>query len=136
MAKRTWNTSVAPVTEKAPNSHVSPKRNITPMTPKRSLAAVLISIFLFCRIFERHWCLKITEITITNTMQLKRIIANIGPRNAPKKTAVFPMKQLQKCKVRYFWYERGIYVYNSQVKDWLNSVPVSNHEITLNGKWN
>ena len=94
MAKRVWKTIEAPVTVKAPNSHVRPKRAITPMVLIRTLMTVcrfvlsVVPIFFFA-------CLMSTVITMTNMTELKSMMAKMGPRKAPKNTPVLPMKQLE-----------------------------------------
>ena len=39
-----------------------------------------------------------TFVIITNIVALKSMMAKMGPRKAPKKTPVSPMKQLEKRK--------------------------------------
>ena len=94
MAKRVWKTIEAPVTVKAPNSHVRPKRAITPMvlirilmTVCRFALSVVPSFFLAC--------LTSTVITMTNMTELKSMMAKMGPRKAPKNTPMLLMKQLE-----------------------------------------
>ena len=106
MAKKTWKARVAPVTVSAPNSQVSPNKNITPLTLIMMRTAVFVSIFsLFTRREEEMVCLTMTNTTTTKMTMLKRMIAKIGPRKAPKKTAVLPIKQLNRTnKTKTFIY--------------------------------
>ncbi len=105
MTKMAWNAIELSVMVSAANSHVSPKTAIRPptMTSSRTTPRYLsfrsVDIVTF---FIK--CLTRTVTTIPKIMWLKRTIANIGPRKAPKKTPVSPMKQLQwKHKVISIW---------------------------------
>jgi len=104
ITKRTWKAVEAlespnPVTVSAPKSHVSPKRNMTPVI----LISNLIVVFLFTRYLVRssvlRLCLMSTPITRTKMTTLKSRMAKMGPRKAPKNTAASEMKQLERWYV-------------------------------------
>ena len=94
-AKRIWNTSEAEETVSAANSHVSPKRNITPviLISRRIAVAVVICSLVLSEVFLK--CRISTITTATKMTMLKRRMAKMGPRKAPKNTPVLPMKQLE-----------------------------------------
>ena len=97
MAKRNWKVMEASRIVRAPKTHISPKRVITPIIPVTSLTT-------FCRfalslLLNRFWlCLTSTAVIITKIVALKSMMAKMGPRKAPKKTPGSPMKQLGKRK--------------------------------------
>ena len=97
MAKRVWKTTEALLTVKAPNNHVSPKRAITPMVLIRSLVTVCRFVLSVVPNFFLV-CLMRMLITMTNMTELKRRMAKMGPRKAPKNTPGLPMKQLEGTK--------------------------------------
>ena len=90
-----WKARVAPVTVSAPNNQVSPNKNITPLMliRRRTTVAVFIASSFTRREVEMV-CLRRTNMTTANMTVLKRMMAKIGARKAPKKTAVWPIKQL------------------------------------------
>ena len=93
-AKRNWKAVEASRTVRAPNTHVNPKRDITPMMLIMSLKA----IFRFAQSLVAYFlqiCFASTLITITNMIALKSRMAKMGPSKAPKNTPVLPMKQLE-----------------------------------------
>ena len=94
-AKRIWNTSEAAETVSAANSHVSPKRNITPviLITRRIAVAIVICSLVLPEVFLQWRISTIT--TATNMTELKSKMAKMGPRKAPKNTPVLPMKQLE-----------------------------------------
>jgi len=94
MAKRNWNTVEPSKKVKKANTHISPKRAITPPM----LIISLMTAFRFvCSLLPNflRLCLMSTLITRLYITTLKRRMAKIGPRKAPKNTPVFPIKQLQ-----------------------------------------
>ena len=100
MAKRNWKAVEASRTVRAPNTHVNPKRAITPMI----LIMSLTTVFRFAWSLPANFlwiCLARTLITETNMTALKSRMAKIGPRKAPKNTPVLPMKQLEEISEVY-----------------------------------
>ena len=95
MAKRNWKAVEASRIVRAPKTHISPNRAITPMRLIMSLMTVCG--FALSLLLNRFWlCLMSTVAIITKIIALKSMMAKMGPRKAPKKTLVSPMKQLEK----------------------------------------
>ena len=102
IVNRSWEIlrSSMPVKSRMAKSHVSPKRNITPLMLniiRRMVLALIFSCFratlpLLCRIS-----------TTTKMKRLKSIMARIGARNVPQNTSAWEMKQL-KNKSSWLWY--------------------------------
>ena len=95
IAKRIWKASeVSLTTVRPPNTHVSPSRNVTPISLKIKPIIVVVPLvdsFLLC--------LMAVLATITNTMELNIRMAAMGPMKAPNNTRISPMKQLQCNKI-------------------------------------
>ncbi len=102
MVKMSWKAKEASVTVKAPKIQVSPKRDMIPAILMPNRITVCLSIFSFLRLKALMVWRMTTKMTIKNITMLKRIIARIGPRNAAKKTAVSPMKQLNKREINLY----------------------------------
>ena len=97
IAKRNWKAVEASRTVRAPNTHVNPKRDITPMMLTMSLKMIFRFAWFVVAYFLRI-CFVSTLITMINMMVLKSRMAKMGPRKAPKNTPVSPMKQLEERK--------------------------------------
>ena len=107
ITKRTWKAKEAvtlpnPVTVSAPKSHVRPKRNMIPAILMTNLTTVFFFISSLVRSSLCRVCLIITLIMKTKMTTLTIRMAKMGPRKAPKNTAVSLMKQLEE-RMRTFY---------------------------------
>ena len=97
MTKMIWNTRDALSTVRAPNTHDSPKSAMIPpiLIIRRMVEALSLDLFFLMspNLLLRLWRIN-TTITITNTTELKKMMAKIGARKAAKNVAVLPMKHL------------------------------------------
>ena len=97
MTKMIWNTRDALSTVRAPNTHDSPKSDMIPamLTMSRMVEPLSLDLFILMspNLLLHLWRIN-TPITMTNTTELKKMMAKIGARKAAKNVAVFPMKHL------------------------------------------
>ena len=94
---RAWKISRSTGTEKVriAKSHVSPKRNMTPLMLNISRIMVVLLIPSFVRAAVPLVCWVSITITQVKTTTLKTMTARIGARKAPQKASTCDRKQLQ-----------------------------------------
>ena len=94
--KSIWNVSLSPGTEnvRIANSHVSPKRNMTPpILIIMSTTAFLLNVLLLRVAVQHVWRIRTTR-THTKMTTLKSMMIIIGARKAPQKAPMWDRKQL------------------------------------------
>ena len=121
-----WRTKAAsrlvstPTAVNSDRIHVSPSKVMIPKRERINLQASFggnLRFFLsvLC-LWRLRVCLMTTTATVTKIHKLKNMMRRIGPRNAPKKTPMWLMKQLQEGWEKYRvtekgWWERQLYTH-------------------------